>query len=122
MNEDTNVERPTVGRTGSNAWGDCVRPSGSRSLSQESQPFRGGDLQRLYPTIGRFEPSSKTCGECGKVNDALKLSDRVWTCTCGTTHDRDLLAANNIKRFALHPRNKILARDTSESTLEECVV
>ena len=73
-------------------------------------------------TIGRFEPSSKTCGECGKVNDALKLSDRVWTCTCGTTHDRDLLAANNIKRFALHPRNKILARDTSESTLEECVV
>ena len=71
--------------------------------------------------IGSFEPSSKTC-TCGKVNDALKLSDRVWTCSCGTTHDRDLLAANNIKRFALHPRNKILARDTSESTLEECVV
>ena len=72
-------------------------------------------------TIGRFEPSSKTC-TCGKVNDALKLSDRVWTCSCGTTHDRDLLAANNIKRFALHPRNKILARDTSESTPVEILV
>jgi putative transposase len=65
--------------------------------------------------IGRFEPSSKTCS-CGVVNDKLKLSDRVWTCSCGTTHDRDLLAANNIKRFALHPRNKLVAGDTGEST------
>jgi len=51
--------------------------------------------------IGRFEPSSKTCS-CGVVNIRLKLSDRKWTCaTCGQTHDRDILAANNIKRFAL---------------------
>lgn len=51
--------------------------------------------------IGRFEPSSKTCS-CGVVNSRLKLSDREWTCaTCGQTHDRDILAANNIKRFAL---------------------
>jgi putative transposase len=51
--------------------------------------------------IGRFEPSSKTCS-CGVVNVRLKLSDREWTCaTCGQTHDRDILAANNIKRFAL---------------------
>ena len=28
---------------------------------------------------------------------------RSWTCpVCGVTHDRDLLAANNIKRFAFH--------------------
>ena len=70
--------------------------------------------------IGRFEPSSKSCS-CGIVNKELKLSDRVWTCSCGITHDRDLNAATNIKRFALHPRNS-LGRDTSESTLEECVV
>jgi putative transposase len=51
--------------------------------------------------IGRFEPSSKMC-ICGIVNSRLKLSDREWTCaTCGQTHDRDILAANNIKRFAL---------------------
>jgi putative transposase len=51
--------------------------------------------------IGRFEPSSKMCS-CGKVNNDLKLSDREWTCkSCGTIHDRDILAANNIKKFGL---------------------
>lgn len=46
--------------------------------------------------VGRFYASSKTC-ECGVKNDNLKLSDRVWVCeSCGTTNQRDLLAANNI--------------------------
>ena len=58
-------------------------------------------------TIGRFEPSSKTC-TCGEVNKNLTLKDRFWTCaSCNTTHDRDILAANNIKKFAFHPNNKI---------------
>lgn len=52
--------------------------------------------------IGRFEPSSKTCNSCGGINKDLKLSDRTWTCnSCGATHDRDILAACNIKSFAL---------------------
>lgn len=51
--------------------------------------------------IGRFEPSSKMCS-CGKVNNNLKLSQRSWTCEhCNTTHDRDILAAENIKKFGL---------------------
>lgn len=51
--------------------------------------------------IGRFEPSSKMCS-CGVVNSNLKLSQRKWTCSsCNVTHDRDILAANNIKRFGL---------------------
>ena len=51
--------------------------------------------------IGRFQPSSKMCS-CGEINKELKLSDRVWTCkACGVTHDRDELAANNIKKFGL---------------------
>ena len=59
--------------------------------------------------IGRFEPSSRLC-TCGTVNRALKLSDRRWTCSdCGATHDRDLLAANNIKNIALHPKQFITA-------------
>ena len=45
--------------------------------------------------------SSRTCDSCGTVNKELKLSDRVWTCICGATHDRDVLAARNIKQFAL---------------------
>ena len=51
--------------------------------------------------IGRFQPSSKMCS-CGVINNDLKLSDRHWTCSsCNTTHDRDFLAANNIKKFGL---------------------
>ena len=50
--------------------------------------------------IGQFTPSSRMC-TCGVVNKELKLSDRSWTCkSCGVKHDRDELAANNIKKFA----------------------
>lgn len=52
--------------------------------------------------IGRFDPSSKTCSNCGRINKELILSDRKWTCKgCGINHDRDLNAANNIKNFGL---------------------
>ncbi|MFA7121231.1 MAG: IS200/IS605 family element RNA-guided endonuclease TnpB [Bacilli bacterium] len=52
--------------------------------------------------IGVFEPSSKTCSVCGYRKADLTLDDRTWTCPdCGTTHDRDLNAAINIKQFAL---------------------
>ncbi|MGC8632831.1 MAG: zinc ribbon domain-containing protein [Thermoprotei archaeon] len=30
--------------------------------------------------IGRFEPSSKTCSNCGWHNPSLALSDRVFRC------------------------------------------
>ena len=51
--------------------------------------------------VDRFFPSTKQCGTCG-VHATLTLSDRIWTCAvCGTTHDRDLNAARNIKREAL---------------------
>lgn len=57
--------------------------------------------------IGRFEPSSKMC-TCGYINSKLTLSMRRWTCPeCGANHDRDLLAANNIKRFAFRNINTV---------------
>ncbi len=50
--------------------------------------------------IGRFAPSSRLC-VCGYDNHDLTLADRQWDCPqCGRHHDRDVLAANNIKRFA----------------------
>ncbi|TPE41062.1 RNA-guided endonuclease TnpB family protein [Pontibacter mangrovi] len=50
--------------------------------------------------IGRFEPSSKICSNCGTINKELKLHHREWTCVkCATTHDRDVNAARNIKTF-----------------------
>ena len=43
-----------------------------------------------------------------EIQKDLKLSDRVWTCqSCGKTHERDRLAANNIKRFGLKDQNLI---------------
>jgi transposase len=40
------------------------------------------------------------------LNQELTLKDRFWTCTsCGTHHDRDVLAANNIKKFAFVKQN-----------------
>ncbi|MDA8190310.1 MAG: zinc ribbon domain-containing protein, partial [Gammaproteobacteria bacterium] len=55
---------------------------------------RGGYLIR----VDRFFPSSKTCSQCGAKNAALTLKDRTWTCAaCGTTHDRDVNAAINIR-------------------------
>ncbi len=49
--------------------------------------------------IGRFDPSSKACSTCGVINKELTLKDRNWTCACGITHDRDVNAAINIKKF-----------------------
>ncbi len=61
--------------------------------------------------IGRFEPSSKTCSNCGTVNKGLTLKDREWTCVkCNTKYDRDINAAVNIKNFAL--RNYVSGTDT----------
>lgn len=58
--------------------------------------------------IGRFEPSTKTCSECGYINRGITLNDREWTCPqCGSHHDRDVNAAINIKDFALHRQNLI---------------
>lgn len=55
--------------------------------------------------IGQFEPSSKMCA-CGVINNDLKLSDREWVCSsCGEKHNRDFLAANNIKKFAFIKNN-----------------
>lgn len=51
----------------------------------------------IIQEVGRFYPSSKTC-TCGYINKDLKLSDRTWICLkCGILHDRDKLAAKNIK-------------------------
>ncbi|MEQ8156352.1 MAG: RNA-guided endonuclease TnpB family protein [Clostridiaceae bacterium] len=47
--------------------------------------------------IDKWYPSSKTCHICGEINNKLTLADRVWTCICGTVHDRDINAAINIR-------------------------
>ena len=52
---------------------------------------------RTLVKIDRWFPSSKRCGNCGHVVDKLSLDVREWDCPeCGTHHDRDINAAQNI--------------------------
>ena len=47
--------------------------------------------------VDRFYPSSKTCNCCGNIKKDLKLSDRIFECSCGLKIDRDLNASINLK-------------------------
>ncbi|MDT7785847.1 MAG: putative transposase [Pseudonocardiales bacterium] len=46
--------------------------------------------------VDRWFPSSKMCSHCGIRVESMPLSVRVWSCRCGTIHDRDVNAAKNI--------------------------
>ena len=45
----------------------------------------------------RFYPSSKLCHCCGSIKKDLKLSDRIYKCSCGYVEDRDFNASLNLK-------------------------
>lgn len=51
---------------------------------------------RELVAVDRWFPSSKLCGSCGSIRQALPLDVRKWTCDCGAVHDRDVNAACNI--------------------------
>ena len=74
------------------SWGNFV------TLLQYKCDWYGKELVK----VNRFYPSSKTCGDCGWINQELKLSDREWTCkSCGVVHDRDWNASKNILKEGL---------------------
>lgn len=45
----------------------------------------------------RFYPSSKICHCYGSIKKDLKLSDRIYKCSCGYVEDRDLNASLNLR-------------------------
>jgi len=52
---------------------------------------------RQFRKVGRFEPTSQMCSECGLSDGPKPLGIRQWTCAgCAVTHDRDVNAARNI--------------------------
>ena len=54
---------------------------------------------KLVIKINRFYPSSKSCSDCGYINQGLKLDIREWLCpSCGSKHDRDINASKNIRK------------------------
>jgi putative transposase len=56
---------------------------------------------RTVVAIDRWFPSSRLCSTCGTFAEKMPLSVRTWTCNCGTSHDRDVNAAINIKAVGL---------------------
>lgn len=69
-----------------------------RSMLEYKCEWYGKNLK----VIGRFEPSSKRCNNCGNIKKDLKLSDRTYKCEkCSASLDRDLNAALNIKEYGL---------------------
>jgi len=61
-----------------------------------------------FVQIGRFDPSSKLCSECGYINSQLELKDREWTCpNCNSVLDRDINASKNILQYGLNKLNKL---------------
>ena len=90
--EDLNIESMKK------LWGTKVS-----DLSFSSFVDKLEHISKKYGTvihkIDRGYPSSKTCGACGTKNTKLKLSDREWVCeSCGSVHNRDENASQNILR------------------------
>lgn len=63
--------------------------------------YKLADRGKSLIKLDHYLPTSRLCS-CRYKNDELKLQQRKWTCIkCGRTHDRDILAAQNIKKFAV---------------------
>ena len=81
-------------------------------LERKIAAYKGEWNDCLILMADRFFPSSKTCSECGWVNDDLTLSDRTWVCLdCGCVHDRDHNAAVNLENWGV---NSLLAVSSTE--------
>lgn len=59
--------------------------------------YKAARYGRTFARVDRFFPSTRMCSDCGHVNDKMALNVRTWDCPCGSTHDRDINAAVNIK-------------------------
>jgi len=57
---------------------------------------------RELVVVDRWFPSSQVCSACGHTATSMPLHVREWACPqCGTTHDRDVNAARNIRAEGL---------------------
>jgi putative transposase len=70
-------------------WSEFAR------LLRYKQQWRSGEVT----TADRWYPSSRLCPACGAIKGDLTLADRVFTCGCGHSADRDCNAAVNLARW-----------------------
>jgi putative transposase len=59
--------------------------------------YKAARYGRTFARVDRFFPSTHKCSNCGRINQKMALDVRVWDCPCGSRHDRDVNAAQNIK-------------------------
>ena len=71
------------------SWSEFAR------LLRYKQAWRAGQLIEA----DRWYPSTRLCPECGDIDSSMTLADRVFTCGCGHTADRDANAARNLARW-----------------------
>lgn len=84
---------------------------------------------KYYIKIGRFEPTSKTCSNCGSIQK-MPLNKRTFNCPdCGISMDRDLNASLNIRNIGLSTLGHSGCQACGDSSLElsvkqekECLV
>ncbi|MFG2511808.1 RNA-guided endonuclease InsQ/TnpB family protein [Streptomyces sp. NPDC048584] len=63
--------------------------------------YKAARYGRTFARIGRFEPTSQVCSQCGVKDGPKPLHIRVWTCgACGAVLDRDINAAVNVAKAA----------------------
>jgi len=90
--EDLAVQNMVRNRHLARAISDCGWGEFRRQLEYKCERYG-----RRLVVIDRWYPSSKTCSVCGHLLADLSLSIRHWRCpSCGTRHDRDINAAQNI--------------------------
>lgn len=60
--------------------------------------YKAARAGKGFIKVNRFFPSSKSCSCCMHVQASMPLNIRAWRCDkCGTSHDRDVNAAQNIR-------------------------
>ena len=82
-----------------------------------------------FVLIGRFEPTSKTCSNCGYIQD-MPLSKRQYDCPyCKISIDRDFNASINIKSSGLDTLGRsginacgVVSIETTMKQEKECLV
>ncbi|MFH8841133.1 RNA-guided endonuclease InsQ/TnpB family protein [Streptomyces sp. NPDC017868] len=63
--------------------------------------YKAARYGRGFHRIGRFEPTSQVCCNCGTTDGPKPLDTRVWQCRgCGWWLDRDINAAVNVAKAA----------------------
>ncbi|WP_263869846.1 RNA-guided endonuclease InsQ/TnpB family protein [Streptomyces sp. WA6-1-16] len=64
---------------------------------------------REFTRVARAFPSSQLCSACGHRDGPKPLNVRTWTCSeCGTLHDRDWNAGQNLRQEGRRIRTKAL--------------